>query len=724
MAPSPAANKTVTAAPAATPKKVTHPEDEELRRAMQEIEKGIRERNDPQFPMMTLTVHRQTEDTAPVTICLPQDRARVDPAEDICIVWLYPNDKGLGYAAAEQLLRNHLKPLGYKLTEPRNKYSDGKSSYHHWIVKKVKLEPEPPTVEAQVVLEGHTSFVNCVCFSPDGKTVASGAGLYGDSDNTVRLWDADTGKQLIALKGSTDRVVGIAYTPDGKLLASVGSSICLWDIASGKPQWTFEMQGMRPVRGNCVCFSPDGKAMACGCSDATVRMWDPGNQSLIREMQGHRRGLESVMFSPNGRFLASGSADGTVRLWETDTGAEMHTLQGNSACYSPDGAAVATASPDRIVRIWDTASGKQRQALEGHDGEVTSVCYSPDGKTLASGSKDTTIHVWDLATGKQLYVLKGHTNDVRALSFSPNGLILASASSDKTVRLWTVGNRDGERRAVQPQNAEPAKAPVTGQLKSILDHIARGDAASISEFALTQEANAQAQAKVDTSWAADNANAVKTVLLKAIAGPPARAFLLINIGTSQALCSKYEAFNKRGLFERLVQSLPTKEAEAIQPVSCHENFSLPGMNLMPGDHLKPFVDAILRNEYEILEVAAPEKTKIAVSTWKEEQNGMRKNLSDAEGMFSAALAAAEAEARKDRSVSLRKIFLSQQMGQPVIAWSTPDDGTAFNSERARELLTKHMSPLGYDVTGSFVGGDPQDNRSYCYFYMYKKSGEQ
>ena len=383
-APSPAVNKTVTAAPTAAPKRTTRSEDDELRNAVAKIEASVKERNDPEFPILTLSVHRQSEDTAPVMICLPEDRKNVPTEEDVCIIWLYPYDKGLGYADAEELLRSHLKPLDYKLAEPRTKYSDGKKSYHHWIAKKVPVEPEPPTLEAKAVLEGHTSYVNCVCYSPDGKMIASGAGLYGDSDNTVRLWDADTGKQRTSLKGRTDRVVDIAYTPDGKLLASVGSSICLWNISSEQPVWQLEMpQGYRgPIRGNCVCFSPDGKMMACGCSDASVRLWDVESGSHIREMQGHRRGLDSVAFSPNGRFLASGSADGTVRIWEASTGREVHTLQGNSACYSPDGSAVASASPDRIVRIWDTESGKQLKSLEGHDAEVT--CVWLDGSWSAA----------------------------------------------------------------------------------------------------------------------------------------------------------------------------------------------------------------------------------------------------------------------------------------------------------------------------------------------------
>jgi len=717
----PAAPKSVAPASSTTPKRGARTEDDELKKVVQEIEKSTRERNDPQFPMLTLTVERQSEGTGPVTLCLPQDRAKVDPSEDVCIVWTYPNDKGLGYAAAEELLRNHLKPLGYKLTKPRNHYSDGKLSYHHWIAKRGKLEQEPPTIEAKCVLEGHSSFVNCVCYSPDGKLLASGAGAYGDSDNTVRLWDADTGKQLTSLKGSTDRVADIAFTPDGKLLASVGSAVCLWDISSGKPDWNFEMYAQQNVRANCVCFSPDGKIMACGCSDAIVRLWDTGSGSHIREMRGHRRGLNNVAFSPDGRFLASGSADGTVRIWSTSSGTEVHVLQGDSAAYSPDGASVATASTDRIVRIWNSASGKQVLSLEGHDDEVTSVCYSPDGKTLASGSKDKTIRLWDVATGKQIFILKGHKDGlgVSDISFAPDGLTLASSgSSDRSIRLWALG---AAPPAKAKPTAEPAHKEPAAIVKQLADRISRGAATSIGEFASTQEANARAQAQIDSAYALDPTHKTEVFLLKATAPQDSKQFLLVNIGTRESLCKKHEAFNQKGLFRKLKESLPPSEAQAIAPVPGHENFSLPGMDLLPGDHLKPFVDAMLRNEYQVVEVITPEKAKQTLSRWEEEQNKPKTAATDTGGSLSTALANAEAEVRRDRSVTLRKIFLSQQLGESVIAWSTPDDGSNFNSERASAILSKHISPLGYAVTGSFVGGDPQDSRSYCYFYMYKKS---
>ncbi len=127
----------VAAKPATTARGSRVSDGGELTKAVQELERLVRERNDPKFPMMTLTVEHQSEDTCPVLICPREQRSTIDPSEDTCIVWTYPNDKGLRFAAVEELLRTHLRPLGYTLSQPKNRYSkEGEPSHYHWIVQK------------------------------------------------------------------------------------------------------------------------------------------------------------------------------------------------------------------------------------------------------------------------------------------------------------------------------------------------------------------------------------------------------------------------------------------------------------------------------------------------------------------------------------------------------------------------------------------------------------
>ena len=148
-----------------------------------------------------------------------------------------------------------------------------------------------------------------MAFSPDGQTLASGS-----ADNTVHLWDVQTGEELKTLE-TGDFVSSVSFSPDGRLLASSGSddnTIRLWNVATGET--------VNTLRGHTdyissVVFSPDGRTLASGSGDDTIRLWNAATGETVNTLRGHTDSVSSVSFSPDGRTLASGSADNTIRLW-------------------------------------------------------------------------------------------------------------------------------------------------------------------------------------------------------------------------------------------------------------------------------------------------------------------------------------------------------------------------------------------------------------------------
>lgn len=221
-----------------------------------------------------------------------------------------------------------------------------------------------------------------------------------------------------------------------------GQALCETAIGQ-KPELVVQIG--HPTGVTAVAFSPDGKLLASGSSDGTVRLWDVAGGTQFRAIASHSETIISVAFSPDGRLLASGSLhatrlNGTVELWDVARGTQLRSIEkSSSAAFSPDGEVLATTSEDGTVKLWEVASWSQIRSLEGQSSPVISVAFSPDGKLLAGASPGSSIKLWEVASGATIRSLE--ISALTSVAFSPDGKLLASVSSDDgTIKIWDVTN--------------------------------------------------------------------------------------------------------------------------------------------------------------------------------------------------------------------------------------------------------------------------------------------
>jgi WD40 repeat protein/uncharacterized caspase-like protein len=406
-----------------------------------------------------------------------------------------------------------------------------------------------------VVQTGHTDLVGPVAFSPDGKYIVSGSWdgtvklWETESGRELRSWGGFAGVSANAATVDT-RVISVAFSPDGRKIvagSTDGSFVSIQITSNG-----FERLSKCIGSISSVAFSPDGRLVAAACnafegkvegtvtryeSSYKILRWELANARELPPMFGHELTINTITFSPDGKTLASGSSDKSIRLWDMLTGRQRSKISvANtegifSVAFSPNGKTLAAAGQgpagyENAVRLWDVASGEASQTLEGVEGFAHSVTFSTDGERLAvcwdnskfgfwnvgtglrivsqqplpghyvnsavyskdgrfialsRGHDDTidlldsisgkvirsfvkrasdayvlalsptsdllatetdenSISLWSLGPGKMLRTLTGHTGRVTDMVFSRDGKFLASCSRDRTIKLWNVAS--------------------------------------------------------------------------------------------------------------------------------------------------------------------------------------------------------------------------------------------------------------------------------------------
>ena len=349
------------------------------------------------------------------------------------------------------------------------------------IVKELRVRWKPPTPPKAYPFP---AIVNALVFTPDNKQLVVG----GHHELTV--WDVKSGKLVKRIYTRAERAYGMVFLPDGKLAVAGGrpgqeGDVRIYDInAKGKKEAAIDiLDGVNDKKVMlahlldsedsvlCIAASPDGKLLAAGGCDRTVRVWDLSGgitkAKLTQTVENHADWVLGVALTEDGKYLVTAGRDKTAKVWDLKAKESVVTFPEHQnivygVAVKADGSAGFSVGADKQLRTWKpNGEGEQVRAAGGHGDEVFKVVFNPEKPILATSSADKTVRLWDaekLAAGK---TLSGLNDFVYALAFSGDGELVAGGAYDGGVAVWKVS--DGS--TVKAFNASPGYVSKTEEKK-------------------------------------------------------------------------------------------------------------------------------------------------------------------------------------------------------------------------------------------------------------------